>query len=147
MSWLSLAYLVPRVSKNLSYVTPYTPSVAKVDSHSAAIQAAKRALDHVGSLDRPSPSQIRPLTRKLLALNINAETWDQADDELDLLTRQPIDESFSHAIKKWRDRTRFWTIQSRELYAFLKNTPRNAPLRTHDLKGFRLDFDWTLTAL
>ena len=123
VSWLSLAFLVPRVPKNLSYVSPFVVPTAKCDQHARAIQAAKKALDHVRTCRKPSAPQIRALKRKLLALNINDLSWDRADEELDRLTKDAIETSFSHAIKKWRDRTRFWTIQSKELFAFLKNNP------------------------
>ena len=71
----------------------------------------------------PSREQVRALQRKLLALNINLTSWELAEEQLNELVARTIDDSFAHAIKKWKDRTRFWTIQSRELFSFLKNTP------------------------
>ena len=122
-SWLSRAFRVPCVNKNACHVDPYRPPSPKSDLIFDSINAAKRALQHARIAKKITQSQLSSLSRKLFALGIQSLDWNDADAQLDKILNEHIESLSRNAIKRRKERVSFWTLQSRDLYAFIKNVP------------------------
>ena len=122
-AWLAEAYAVPKVNKTACHVTPFSPPSPSVDHHYKAILSAQKALTHVMRVKKVSQAQLASLSRKLHALNILSLDWREAQLLLDAALEEHINNLSQHAIKRWKERVSHWTVQSRELFAFLKNEP------------------------
>ena len=122
-SWLARAFLVPLVNKTACHVDPFRAPKNRVDLVYNAISAAQRALDHARRVKKISHAQLTVLSRKLLHLGLSSLDWKEAGAALDTLLSDHVENLSRNAIKRWKERVSFWTLQSKELYAFIRNDP------------------------
>ena len=121
--WIADAFGISQVSKVSVHSEVYKQPPVPVEPQYQTILAAQRAIAHMKRSYRPTPQQGASLRRKLLALQITAESMEDAERELDQHWKMYMESSQKEALAEWRKKVLAWSTQQKDIFKFLRNAP------------------------
>ena len=122
-NWISEACGVKCEQKTTCTSMLYRPPQHSTDKHFATICAAQRAVRYMQGRQSNSIQQWKSLGRKCKVLGVDARTLDELEARLMDCMKRHLENRQKAAIKDWKERAAAWSLNSRQLFRYLRNLP------------------------